>query len=47
MNLSLQRLQTEVIGLVYLGRRDKKVPIEDGVAGMVDLVRAGWGGGAP
>ncbi|MDM0046229.1 aldo/keto reductase [Variovorax dokdonensis] len=38
---SLRRLQTEVIDLYYLHRWDKKVPIEDSVGAMSDLVRAG------
>jgi aryl-alcohol dehydrogenase-like predicted oxidoreductase len=38
---SLRRLQTEVIDLYYLHRWDKKVPIEDSVGAMADLVRAG------
>ncbi|HQR99162.1 MULTISPECIES: aldo/keto reductase [unclassified Polaromonas] len=38
---SLQRLQTDVIDLYYLHRWDKKVPIEDSVGAMADLVRAG------
>lgn len=38
---SLRRLQTEVIDLYYLHRWDKKVPIEDSVGALGDLVRAG------
>ena len=38
---SLKRLQTDVIDLYYLHRWDKKVPIEDSVDAMSDLVRAG------
>ena len=38
---SLGRLQTDVIDLYYLHRWDKKVPIEDSVGAMADLVRAG------
>ena len=38
---SLKRLQTEVIDLYYLHRWDKRVPIEDSVGAMADLVRAG------
>lgn len=38
---SLKRLDTEVIDLYYLHRWDKKVPIEDSVGAMSDLVRAG------
>jgi aryl-alcohol dehydrogenase-like predicted oxidoreductase len=38
---SLRRLQTDVIDLYYLHRWDKRVPIEDSVGAMGDLVRAG------
>ncbi|RZJ25511.1 MAG: aldo/keto reductase [Haliea sp.] len=38
---SLRRLQTDVIDLYYLHRWDKKVPIEESVGAMADLVRAG------
>lgn len=38
---SLKRLRTEVIDLYYLHRWDKKVPIEDSVGGLADLVKAG------
>lgn len=38
---SLQRLQTDVIDLYYLHRWDKKVPIEDSMGALSDLVRAG------
>ncbi|MCL2656500.1 MAG: aldo/keto reductase [Betaproteobacteria bacterium] len=38
---ALRRLQTEVIDLYYLHRWDKKVPIEDSVGALADLVRAG------
>jgi hypothetical protein len=38
---SLARLQTEVIELYYLHRWDKKVPIEESIGAMADLVRAG------
>jgi len=38
---SLRRLQTEVIDLYYLHRWDKRVPIEDSVGALADLVRAG------
>ncbi|HEY8359627.1 MAG TPA: aldo/keto reductase [Ramlibacter sp.] len=38
---SLRRLQTDVIDLYYLHRWDKKVPVEDSVGAMADLVRAG------
>jgi aryl-alcohol dehydrogenase-like predicted oxidoreductase len=34
-------LQTDVIDLYYLHRRDKQVPIEDSVGALADLVRAG------
>lgn len=38
---SLQRLQTDVIDLYYLHRRDVSVPIEDTVGAMAELVSAG------
>jgi aryl-alcohol dehydrogenase-like predicted oxidoreductase len=38
---SLQRLRTDVIDLYYLHRWDRKVPIEDSVGTLADLVRAG------
>ena len=38
---SLRRLQTDVIDLYYLHRWDKKVPIEDSVGALADLVRTG------
>lgn len=38
---ALQRLQTDVIDLYYLHRRDFSVPIEDSIGAMADLVRAG------
>ena len=38
---SLQRLQTDVIDLYYLHRRDFAVPIEDSVGALADLVKAG------
>jgi aryl-alcohol dehydrogenase-like predicted oxidoreductase len=38
---SLRRLQTDMIDLYYLHRWDKKVPIEESVGAMADLVRAG------
>jgi aryl-alcohol dehydrogenase-like predicted oxidoreductase len=38
---SLRRLQTEVIDLYYLHRWDKKVPIEDSVGALSELVQAG------
>jgi len=40
-NISLQRLQTEVIDLYYLHRVDPAVPIEDTVGAMKGLVEAG------
>ncbi len=38
---SLKRLGTEVIDLYYLHRWDKRVPIEESVGAMADLLRAG------
>jgi len=38
---SLQRLGVDVIDLYYLHRWDKRVPIEDSVGAMADLVRQG------
>jgi aryl-alcohol dehydrogenase-like predicted oxidoreductase len=38
---SLQRLRTDTIDLFYLHRWDRKVPIEDSVGALADLVRAG------
>jgi aryl-alcohol dehydrogenase-like predicted oxidoreductase len=38
---SLRRLEVEYIDLYYLHRVDSKVPIEDTVGAMADLVRAG------
>ena len=38
---SLRRLQTGVIDLYYLHRWDKRVPIEDSVGAMAELVREG------
>jgi aryl-alcohol dehydrogenase-like predicted oxidoreductase len=38
---SLKNLQTEVIDLYYLHRWDKRVPIEDSIGALADLVRAG------
>jgi len=38
---ALLRLQTDVIDLYYLHRRDFQVPIEDSVGALADLVRAG------
>ena len=38
---SLRRLQTETIDVYYLHRWDRKVPIEDSIGALADLVRAG------
>jgi len=38
---ALKRLRTDVIDLYYLHRWDKKVPIEDSVGALSDLVRQG------
>lgn len=38
---SLKRLRTEVIDLYYLHRWDKRVPIEDSVGGLAELVKEG------
>jgi hypothetical protein len=38
---SLHRLQTDVIDLYYLHRWDKRVPIEDSVGALAELVREG------
>ena len=38
---SLKRLQTDVIDLYYLHRWDKRVPIEDSIGAMADMVREG------
>ncbi len=38
---SLRRLQTDVIDLYYLHRWDKKVPIEDSVGALAELVQKG------
>jgi aryl-alcohol dehydrogenase-like predicted oxidoreductase len=38
---SLRRLQTDVIDLYYLHRWDKKVPVEDSIGAMADMVREG------
>lgn len=38
---SLKRLQTEVIDLYYLHRLDPKVPVEESVGGLADLIHAG------
>ena len=39
--LSLKLLKTEVIDLYYLLRWDRRVPIEDSVGALADLVKAG------
>lgn len=38
---SLKRLQTDAIDLLYLHRWDKKVPIEDSIGALSDLVKEG------
>jgi aryl-alcohol dehydrogenase-like predicted oxidoreductase len=38
---ALQRLRTDVIDLYYLHRWDKKVPIEDSIGALSELVKAG------
>lgn len=38
---ALRRLRTDVIDLYYLHRWDKKVPIEDSVGALAELVKAG------
>lgn len=38
---ALRRLRTDVIDLYYLHRWDKKVPVEDSVGALADLVRDG------
>jgi aryl-alcohol dehydrogenase-like predicted oxidoreductase len=38
---SLRNLQTDVIDLYYLHRWDKRIPLEDSVGAMADLVTAG------
>lgn len=40
-DVSLRRLNTDVIDLYYLHRWDKKVPIEDSVGALADLAAAG------
>lgn len=40
-DVSLRRLKTDVIDLYYLHRWDQKVPIEDSVGALSDLVKAG------
>lgn len=39
--ISLQHLQTDVIDLYYLHRRDQTVPIEDSIGALADLQREG------
>ena len=41
MDESLQRLQTDVVDLYYMHRRDVNVPIEETVGAMAELVTAG------
>ena len=38
---SLQRLQTDVIDLYYLHRWDKRLPVEESIGALKDLVQAG------
>ncbi len=38
---SLRRLQTDVIDLYYLHRWDKRIPVEESVGAVADLVKAG------
>ncbi len=38
---SLRRLQTDVIDVYYLHRWDKRVPVEESVGAVADLVKAG------
>lgn len=38
---SLRRLQTDVIDLYYLHRWDKRIPVEESVGALADLVREG------
>jgi aryl-alcohol dehydrogenase-like predicted oxidoreductase len=40
-DVSLRRLKTDVIDLYYLHRWDQRVPIEESVGALADLVRAG------
>ena len=42
---ALQRLRTDRIDLYYLHRWDRRVPIEDSIGALADLVRAGSIGG--
>lgn len=39
---SLRRLQTDAIDLYYLHRWDRRVPIEESVGALGDMVTAGW-----
>jgi aryl-alcohol dehydrogenase-like predicted oxidoreductase len=39
---SLERLNTDVIDLWYLHRWDKRVPLEDSLGAMAEMVRAGY-----
>ncbi len=41
IDLSLQRLKTDVIDLYYLHRVDKNIPIEESIGAMADLVKEG------
>lgn len=41
MDQSLRRLRTDSVDLLYLHRWDKKVPIEDSIGAMSELVREG------
>ncbi|MFG6489807.1 aldo/keto reductase [Roseateles sp. BYS78W] len=41
VDASLKRLRTDVIDVLYLHRLDAKVPVEDSVGAMAELVRAG------
>ena len=38
---SLSRLNTDVIDLYYMHRLDRKVPVEESIGGLADLVQAG------
>jgi aryl-alcohol dehydrogenase-like predicted oxidoreductase len=38
---SLKRLRTDVIDLCYLHRWDKRIPVEDSIGALADLVQAG------
>lgn len=39
---ALQRLRTDVIDLYYLHRWDKRVPVEESIGALADLVRGGY-----